>query len=289
MTDFEQIIYETENRMALITLNRPDKLNAWTKQMMSELIRAFDIADKDDEVRVVIVTGAGRGFCGGADLSPDDFVGKQQKEKKKPNDSIPRDTAGQLTLKIFDAKKPVIAAINGPAVGVGITMTIAMDIRYASEDAKIAILFNRRGMVPEGCCNWFLPRIMGFSNAAELIYTGRIITAREALEYGLISKVLPAEELLPAAKKLATEIADNTSAISTALSRQMLWRMMGASHPMEAHRIESKALDYMFKSSDLTEGVQSFIEKRPPDFKMKPSQDMPGFYPWWEDPRYEED
>ena len=283
MAEFEQIIYEVENRVALITLNRPDKLNAWTVTMMSELIEAFDMADRDDEVRAVIVTGAGRGFCAGADLSPDN-MGKRKKEREKSEYKVPRDTAGQLTTKIFNTTKPAIAAINGPAVGVGITMTLAMDIRFVSEEAKIAFAFNRRGMFPEGCCTWFLPRIMGFSQAAELIYTGRLITAKEALDCGLVSKMLPPDELLPAAKALAAEIADNTSAVATALSRQVLWRMLGADHPMDAHRIESKALYYMQTSPDLVEGVQSFLEKRPPQFKMKPSTDMPDFYPWWEEP-----
>ncbi|MBT7891447.1 MAG: enoyl-CoA hydratase, partial [Deltaproteobacteria bacterium] len=229
MAKFEQILYEIENRVALITLNRPDRLNAWTVTMMNEMIEAFDLADKDDEVRVVIVTGAGRGFCAGADLAPDSF-GSRQEEKKSLGDEIPRDTAGQLTTKIFNTHKPAIAAINGPAVGVGITMTLAMDIRYISENAKVAFAFNRRGMFPEGCCTWFLPRIMGFGQAAELIYTGRTITAQEALDSGLVSKMFAPDDLLPAAKALAAEIADNTSAVATAMSRQVLWRMTGASH-----------------------------------------------------------
>ena len=290
MAEFEQILYEVENKVALITLNRPDKLNAWTVTMMNELIEAFDMADKDDEVRVVIVTGAGRGYCAGADLSPENF-GKREEQRKEAaqGGKVPRDTAGQLTTKIFNTSKPAIAAINGPAVGVGITMTLAMDIRYASENAKIAFAFNRRGMFPEGCCTWFLPRITGFAQAAELIYTGRLITAQEALDFGIVSKVLPADDLLPAAKALAREIADNTSSLATAMSRQVLWKMLGANHPMEAHRIESKALYYMQRSPDLLEGVQSFLEKRPPDFKMKPSTDMPDFFPFGDDPPYEEE
>jgi len=287
MAKFEQIRYEIENRVALITLNRPDRLNAWTVTMMNEMIEAFDMADKDDEVRVVIVTGAGRGFCAGADLAPDNF-GPRQEQRQTAADATPRDTAGNLTIKIFNTHKPVIGAINGHAVGVGITMTLAMDIRYVSESAKIAFAFNRRGMFPEGCCTWFLPRIMGFSQAAELVYTGRTITAQEALDCGLVSKVCAPDDLLPAAKALAAEIADNTSAVGTAMTRQVLWRMTGASHPMEAHRIESRALHYMSLSEDMVEGVTSFLEKRPPEFKMKPSQDMPDSYPWWEEPQYEE-
>jgi len=254
--------------------------------MMDELIDAFDTADKDDNVRVIIATGAGRAYCAGADLDPSGF-GK--KRAPVASDKAPRDTAGQLTLKIFDIKKPVIAAINGPAVGVGTTMTLAMDIRLASETAKMGLVFNRRGMVPEGCCTWLLSRIMGFSQAAEWIYTGRVFSAQEALEGGLISRVLPPDELIPTARAIAREIADNTSAVATALSRRMLWLMMCADHPMEAHRIESKALSHMQQSADLIEGVASFLQKRPPKFQMKPSTDMPDFYPWWEERPYDEE
>ena len=283
--DFEQILYEVDDRIATITLNRPEKLNAWTEVMMAEMIRAFDMADLDDGVRVIIVTGAGQAFCAGADLDPS---ASGARKVNMPTDDVPRDTAGRLTLKIYDVKKPVIAAINGPAVGVGTTMTLPMDIRLASETARLGLVFNRRGMVPEGCCTWFLPRIMGFSRAAEWILTGRVFSAQEALEGGLVSRVLPPERLLPAAGELAREIADNTSAISTALSRQMLWKMLCADHPMEAHKIESKGLHYMLQSPDLLEGVVSFLEKRAPDFKMSPSRDMPDYYPWWDDPPYDE-
>jgi enoyl-CoA hydratase/carnithine racemase len=284
--EFEQILCEVEDRIATVTLNRPDRLNAWTVTMMEELIKAFDMLDKDDEVRAIIVTGAGRGFCAGADLDPTGFA-KRQEELR--SDKPPRDTAGQFTLKVYETKKAVIAAINGPAVGVGTTMTLPMDIRIASETAKMGLVFNRRGMVPEGCSTWFLPRILGLSQAAEWLLTGRVFSAREALQGGLVSRVVPEEDLMPAASELAHEIADNTSAISAALSRQMLWRMLGADHPMEAHKLESKCLHYMFQSPDLVEGVTSFLEKRPPKFGMKPSTDMPGFFPWWSDPSYEDD
>jgi len=283
--EFQQITYEVKERIATITLNRPEKLNAWTVVMMDELIEAFDRADHDDDVRVVIVTGAGRAFCAGADLDPSTMIDRLKTLKP---DEVPRDTAGQLVLKIYECKKPVIAAINGPAVGVGITMTLPMDIRLASETAKIGFVFNRRGMVPEGCSSWFLSRLVGTGRAAEWLFTGRVFSVQEALEGGLVSRVLPPEGLLPAAREVAGEIAGNTSAISTALARQMFWRMLGADHPMEAHRIESQCLHHMFRSPDLREGVMAFLQKRPPDFPMRPSQDMPAFYPWWKDRPYGE-
>jgi len=285
--DFTQIIYEVKSAIAWVTLNRPDRLNAWTKTMMEELITAADMADTDDAVRVVIVTGAGRAFCAGADLDPDTFA--ERRTAAQASEGVPRDTAGQLTLKLTDIKKPIIAAINGPAVGVGITMTLAMDIRLASEKARIGFAFNRRGMVPEGCSTWFLTRLVGFSQAAEWIYTGRIFSAEEALAGRLVSRVLPEDELLPAAARLAGEIAENTSAVSTALSRNMLWDMLGATHPMEAHTIESKCLHYMFQSADLVEGINAFLEKRPPRFTMRPTGDMPDFFPWRTHPPYRDE
>ncbi len=285
---FEQILYQVDDPIATITLNRPERLNAWTETMCEELIQAFDMADKDDQVRAIIVTGEGKAFCAGADLDPDGFAKKMEKAAGE-SDEVIRDTAGRVTLRIFEMKKPVIAAINGPAVGVGATLTLAMDIRFASEKAKIGFVFNRRGLVPEGCSTWFLSRIMGFSQAAEWIYTGRVLTPQEALDGKLVSRVLPPDELLPAAKALAMEIAENTSAISTALSRSMLWQMMCARHPMEAHRIESRALGHMFASEDLMEGINSFLEKRPAEFKMKPGTDMPDFYPWWTPPPFKEE
>ena len=283
--NFTQIRYEVKNAVALVTLNRPERLNAWTKTMMEELMRAADMADSDDDVRAVIVTGAGRAFCAGADLDPATFAERQ--EAARASEGVPRDTAGQLTLKLTDIRKPIIAAINGPAVGVGITMTLAMDIRLASEKARIGFAFNRRGLVPEGCSTFFLTRLVGFSQAAEWIYTGRIFSAQEALAGRLVSRVLPEDELLPAAIQLAREIAENTSAVSTALSRHMLWDMLGAVHPMEAHRIESRCLHYMFQSADLAEGITAFLEKRPPCFAMRPTADMPGFFPWRAQPPYE--
>lgn len=276
---FEQIRYDVDERIATITLYRPENLNAWTPVMMEEMIQALDAADKDDAVRAVIVTGAGRAFCAGADLTKRRFD-LSGKGEDKP--AVHRDTAGQVTLRMFDMKKPLIAAINGPAVGVGITMTLAMDIRIAADDVgKIGFVFNRRGIVPEGCSTYFLPRIVGISRASELILTGRLFTAKEGLEMGLFSRVVPQKELLPTAREIARDIAENTSAISTALARQMLWKALGEDHPMAAHVLESLSLTYMFQSGDAKEGTTSFLEKRPAQFQMKPNSQMPDFYPWW--------
>jgi enoyl-CoA hydratase/carnithine racemase len=284
--DFQHIKYEVDDRIALITLNRPDNLNAWTIIMMKELIQALDMADNDDIVRAIIVTGAGRAFCAGADLSAGRFS-EDQEDGDKP--AVHRDTAGQATLKMFDIKKPIIAAINGPAVGVGITMTLAMDVRIASDDiTKMGFVFNRRGILPEGCSTYFLPRIVGISLASELILTGRLFSSQEALEMGLVSRIVAPEKLMTAARELADEIATNTSAISTALARQMLWKSLGADHPMVSHILESKGLAYMFTSEDCKEGVISFLEKRPAEFKMKPSRGMPDFYPWWQERQFED-
>jgi enoyl-CoA hydratase/carnithine racemase len=284
--DFQHITYEVDDRKAIVTLNRPDNLNAWTIIMMNELIQALDMADHDDGVRAIIVTGAGRAFCAGADLSAGRFSEDQEDGGKK---TVHRDTAGQATLKMFDIKKPIIAAINGPAVGVGITMTLAMDVRIAADDiSKMGFVFNRRGILPEGCSTYFLPRIVGISLASELVLTGRLFSSKEALEMGLVSRVVAPDKLMNTAREVADEIANNTSAISTALARQMLWKGLGADHPMAMHILESKGLDYMFTSEDCKEGVMSFLEKRPAEFKMKPSQEMPDFYPWWQKRQFED-
>jgi enoyl-CoA hydratase/carnithine racemase len=262
-----------------MVLNRPDKLNAVTNKMLKEMIDAFDRADQDDRVRVIIVTGAGRAFCAGADLSNRENTWMYHSEKLEEH----RDAGGLVTLKLFEMKKPVIAAINGPAVGFGITMTLPMDIRIASESARMGFAFTRRGIVPDACCTWFLPRIVGISQAAEWTLTGRVFSAQEALQNGLVSRVERHEELLKTAQEIAREIANHTSAVSVGLTRQLLWKMLGADHPMEAHKIDSQCMYYMGKSPDSSEGVMSFLEKRPPRFQMKPSSDMPEFYPWWKD------
>lgn len=278
--DYTQIKYEKADRILTITLNRPEKLNAYTDHPMgTELIDAFDRADEDDDIRAVIITGAGRGFCAGADLTAS---GRTFDYSNEPGGiDAHRDGGGKLTLRIYDMKKPLIAAINGPAVGVGITMTLAMDIRLASEEARMGFVFARRGITMEACSSWFLTRVVGISKAAEWVYTGRIINAREALAGGLVSQVLPPEDLLPKAREIALEIAENTSGISVAVSRQLMWKMMGADHPMEAHKIDSKCIYWLGMGADAREGVAAWTEKRKPEFKMKPSSDMPPFYPWW--------
>ena len=290
---FETIRYAVEDGVCTLTLDRPDKLNAVTPVMIEELIAAFDRIDADDAVRAVIVTGAGRAYCAGADLSR----GGQTFEHGGPTTADPhtpfardgslsatehRDGGGRVTLRIFDLKKPVIAAINGPAVGFGITMTLAMDIRVASTTARMGFVFSRRGVVPEACSTWFLPRIVGIAQAAEWVYTGRVFDADEALRGRLVSRVLEPDALLPAARALAREIADNASAVSVALSRQMMWKLLGAEHPMEAHRLDSQGMFWTGRSADAYEGVTAFVEKRAARFSLKPSTDMPPFYPWWE-------
>ena len=280
--DSQEIRYEVQDRVATVTLSRPDKLNAFTRRMRDELIDAFGRADADDGVRAVIVTGAGRAFCAGADLSGGGATFDYARRGDAGQDEH-RDGGGRVSLSIFALKKPVIAAINGAAVGVGATMTLPMDIRIASSAAKFGFVFARRGIVPEACSSWFLPKVVGISRAAEWVYTGRVFGADEALAGGLVSRVVAPEDLMPAALALAREIADNTSAVAVALARQMLWRMAGADHPMEAHKVDSRGIFAMGASPDVKEGIAAFMEKRAPNFSMKPSSDMPSFYPWWED------
>jgi len=284
--EYTQITYEVADRIATITLNRPEQLNAFTNTMMREVIDAFDRVDADDEVRVVIVTGAGRGFCAGADLSDGGETFSGGGSDVQTDAGVPRDGGGLVTLRIFECTKPVIAAINGPAVGVGVTMTLPMDIRLASDGAKFGFVFARRGIVPEACSSWFLPRLVGISQAAEWCYTGRVFPAGEALAGGLVRSVHAPDELLSAARAIAAEIAENTSPVSVALTRQMLWRMLGAAHPMEAHRVDSRGIKERGRSADSREGVLSFLEKRPPNFPVKVSDGLPDIFPSYERPRF---
>jgi len=308
---YEEIDYRVQAGVATITLDRPEKLNALTARMAIELLDVFDRVDEDDAVRAVIVTGRGRAFCAGADLSlgaqtfdydshhtvspplrrlrrsGDDEEAAALRSAASNVANERRDGGGMITLRIFDLKKPIIAAINGPAVGVGITMTLAMDIRLAADDARMGFVFARRGIVPEACSSWFLPRLVGISQALEWCYSGRVFPASEALEGRLVRSLHPGDQLLDAARGLAAEIADNTSAVSVALTRQMMWRMLGADHPMEAHKVDSRAINATGSSSDGAEGVLSFLEKRPARFPDRVSADMPEFYPWWDEPEYE--
>ncbi|MFT4712794.1 MAG: enoyl-CoA hydratase/carnithine racemase [Candidatus Azotimanducaceae bacterium] len=287
---YEQIIYEVEDQILTITLNRPEKLNAFTSTMMEEMIDALDRADADDDVKAIIVTGSGRGFCAGADLSSgaDTFDADTGSKKAavKVKKSI-ADGGGLLTLRIFDCLKPIISACNGPAVGIGATMQCAMDIRLASTAARYGFVFSKRGIVPEACSSWFLPRLVGISQALEWAYSGRVFNAPEALEKGLVRSIHEPEDLLPAARKLAKEFADQTSSLSIALIRNMMWKMLGADHPVVAHNIDSRGVNAMGKSPDAKEGVISFLEKRPAEFPGKVSSDMPDFFPWWEHREFE--
>ena len=283
MTDpaaFEHIGYAVADHVATITLNRPEKLNAFTALMAMELIAAFDLTDADDDVRAVIVTGAGRGFCAGADLSEGgasfDYADAESH----------RDGGGLVTLRMFESLKPIIGAINGPAVGIGATMTLPMDVRLASTHARFGFVFARRGIVPEAASAWFLPKIVGISRALEWTLTGRVFDAQEALDGGLVRSSHPPDFLLAAATNLATEIVENTAPVSIALTRQMLWRLSAADHPMAAHRVDSPGIASRGASKDAVEGVMAFLEKRPAAFPLTVSEDMPGFFPWWEEQRF---
>jgi enoyl-CoA hydratase/carnithine racemase len=289
VAEYEQIAYEVEDGILTLTLDRPEALNAFTPRMQAELLDACDRIDADDDVRAVVVTGRGRGFCAGADLSAGGSTFDYEARGTPSRDGRglpPRDGGGQVTLRLFNLTKPVIAAINGPAVGVGATMTLPMDVRLASDTARIGFVFARRGLVPEAASSWFLPRVVGISRALEWVCTGRVFPAEEALAGGLVRSTHPPDELLPAARALAREMSDGTSPVSVALSRQMLWRMLGATHPMEAHRIDSRGIAARGASPDAVEGVSSFLEKRPASFPLRVSDGMPDFYPWWDEPEF---
>ena len=280
--DYSTILYDLEDNVLTITLNRPEILNAFNREMLAEIIDALDKADADDNVRAIIITGTGRGFCAGADLSVggDTFNADARDDREG---GLQRDGGGRLTLRIFECKKPIIAAINGAAVGIGATMLLPMDIRLCSTQAKIGFVFSRRGIVPEACSSYFLPRVVGISQALEWCYSGRVFPADEALAGGLVRSVHEPDDLLAAAQVIAREIADNTSAVSVTLIRQMMWKMLGSDHPMEAHKVDSRGIYYCGKSADVKEGVESFLEKRPAEFPLKVSEDMPEFFPWWEE------
>jgi enoyl-CoA hydratase/carnithine racemase len=290
---FEQITSEVADGILTITLNRPERLNAWTATMGRELIEAFDQADADDDVRAIVMTGAGRGYCAGADLASggetfDYRARAAEASLLTPSESdVPRDNGGQFTLRIFASTKPVIGAINGPAVGVGATMTLPMDVRLAADDARMGFVFARRGIVPEACSSWFLPRVVGISRAMEWVSTGRVFSAQEGLDAGLFRSLHSGDELLGAARALAREIADNTAPVSVALARQMMWRMLGAEHPMVAHRADSRGMLARGQSADATEGITAFLEKRPAQFPDRVSDGLPDIFPGWQEPAFE--
>ena len=310
-TDYNTIKYDVEDNILTLTLHRPEKMNAFTGEMMNEMIDAFDKADADDDIRAIIVTGSGdRAFCAGADLSSgaDTFNYEKHSKPSEQTEAKPkrpgidgaikedgsvnwshdavRDGGGRLTLRIFKCLKPVIAAVNGAAVGIGVTMQLAMDIRIASDTARFGFVFTRRGMVPEACSSWFLPRIVGMPKALEWTFSGRVFDAKEALDGGLVRSLHKPEELLSVARGIAREIADNTAPVSVALSRQMLWRMSAAADPMEAHKIDSRGIFSRGRQGDSAEGVMSFLEKRPATFPNKVSTDLPEYFPWWDEPEY---
>jgi enoyl-CoA hydratase/carnithine racemase len=277
--ELQQIRYEVAEGIATITLDRPEQMNTFTNRMVHELIDALDRSDADDDVRAVIMTGAGRAFCAGADLSSGGNTFAKGGSDQQTPAGVPRDGGGMVSLRIFESLKPVIAAINGPAVGVGITMTLPMDVRMVSTAAKIGFVFTRRGIVPEACSAWFLPRLVGISQAAEWCYTGRVFGADEALGGGLVRSIHQPDELLPAARALAMEFAEQTSPVSVAMSRRMLWSMLTADHPMEAHRIDSRAILSRGQSADAREGVESFLAKRPAEFTDRVSDGLPDVFP----------
>lgn len=297
---YQDITLEKQDGIAILTLNRPDKFNAMSPLMMAEIIAAFDETDGDDNVRAVVVTGAGKGFCGGADLSQGADIfdkdkkveGRNAKGHRRPDGTFDyshedaRDGGGKLALRMFASLKPVIGAINGAGVGVGASMTLPMDIRIASDKGRLGFVYARRGIVFECCSSWFLPRIVGIAKALELSFSGRVLTADELLQSGLVTEVVAPDALLPRAIEISREIADHTAPVSIALMRQMAWRSLGMSHPMEAHRIESRGICSRGASPDASEGVKSFMEKRLPEFPAKVSSDMPDFFPWWDEPSY---
>ncbi len=280
-----QTLYEVDRGVAVLTLNRPDRMNAFTNTMLREMIDAIREANRDDSVRAIVVTGAGKAFCAGADLGAGGKTFDAEAAGEDVGLTGHRDGGGQVTLEIFASRKPVIAAMNGSAVGVGVTMTLPMDIRVVAEDAKIGFVFARRGIVPEACSSWFLPRIVGISKAAELCMTGRVFRASEEAASGLFTHIVPADQVLPKAMSIAREIAENTSAVSVALARALLWHGLSLPDPQHAHIIDSKCIFWTGRGPDAYEGVQSFLEKRPAKFTMSAWNDMPDFYPWWIEPK----
>ncbi len=284
-SSYETLLYAVADGVGTITLNRPDKLNAFNAQMLRDLLRALDAADVDDDVRALIITGAGRGFCAGADLSAGSGTFSAGVDNSDAT-SFDHDGGGLASLRLFDMKKFTIAAINGPAVGVGIAMTLPMDVRMMSNTAKVGFVHVRRAIMPEAASTWFLPRVVGISKALEWGCTGRLIMPDEAMAGGLVRSVHAPEDLLPAATALAREVADNAAPVSVAVTRQAMWRLLGSAHPMDGHRVDSRGVRYLARLGDAKEGIDSFFEKRPPRFTGRPSVEMPDTMPWWDEPEF---
>jgi len=291
MPEFETLLYDVEDGIATITLNRPDRLNAFTPKMMLDMIAAFDATDADDAVKAVIVTGAGRGFCAGADLGAGGGTfdqGAREAERRAAGDAgdVTRDGGGRVSLRIFQSLKPVIAAVNGAAVGVGVTMQLPMDIRLASTEAKFGFVFARRGITMEACSSWFLPRLVGPPTALEWCYSGRVFGADEAHAKGLVQALHAPEDLLPAARALAKGFTENCAPMSMAVTRQLIWRGLTLDHPMEAHRADSRSMRIRGASDDAREGIAAFLEKRPAAFPDPVSKGLPDLWPEWQEPEY---
>lgn len=286
MNNLETVRTEVRDNSLVIYLSREERMNAFTLSMQQEIVKVLDDAEQNDDIKAIIFTGDGKAYCAGADLSSGGDTFDNRKGRRRTNNVV-RDSGGLLTLRLFKSKKPLIAAVNGAAVGIGATMLLPMDIRICSDRARFGFVFARRGIVPEAASSWFLPRLIGIDKALELCYTGKVISAEEAKEINLVSEVLPQEKLIERALEIAKEFTAESSQISIALTRQMMWRMLGADDPMEAHKVDSRAIFELGQSGEAVEGVTSFLEKRSPSFPGKVSKDMPSFFPWWNEKEFE--
>ena len=286
MKNLETVRTEVRENSLIIYLSREERMNAFTLTMQQEIVKVLDDAEEDDDIKAIIFTGDGKAYCAGADLSSGGDTFDNRKGRERTNDVV-RDSGGLLTLRLFKCKKPLIAAVNGAAVGIGATMLLPMDTRICTDQARFGFVFAKRGIVPEAASSWFLPRLIGINKALELCYTGKIISAEEAKEIRLVSEILNQDKLIDRALEIAKEFTAESSQISIALTRQMMWRMLGADDPMEAHKIDSRAVFELGQSGEAIEGVNSFLEKRPPSFPGKVSKDMPSFFPWWDEKEFE--
>ena len=286
MKNLETVRTEVRENSLIIYLSREERMNAFTLTMQQEIVKVLDDAEENDDIKAIIFTGEGKAYCAGADLSSGGDTFDNRKGRERTNDVV-RDSGGLLTLRLFKCKKPLIAAVNGAAVGIGATMLLPMDTRICSDQARFGFVFAKRGIVPEAASSWFLPRLIGINKALELCYTGKVISAEEAKEIRLVSEILNQDKLIDRALEIAKEFTAESSQISIALTRQMMWRMLGADDPMEAHKIDSRAVFELGQSGEAIEGVNSFLEKRPPSFPGKVSKDMPSFFPWWDEKEFE--